>query len=425
LDCPYIDSTTQKPYTGTRKTTCHKKTFSPTAAFEQKWNNARNNYLQKDKSYYDATQKHSSSIAKSNMAAKGFKDEIDELAKVKVKECDVGRKVGVLADVKEFNTQNTNRAIFFRSVEVIKCHVKSMHKSATVKSKKNSKLNTCIAKVKSEAWLKKHKFKDISKPIKFCPSVQEYRNELKLKYGMDLHYTGKTDAIVTDTQGVVSTKYGWYPRTKQCADVKKRATLDTPNKFTATFQDANGVKGGTYKFAFVPMPSETTCSKSATHRHRFLSRGDYPLTITDYLFKVCEAVGMKVLCDAGPGSVLDCSKNPRSVYIGTYTTPAGGYASNTYKFVNTPKQLHNAPSGSSSMKGVSKTSWFPSGWKAVQSKFDRANLCYFYGRNGGMCSLKTKSGNKFDRGWNYGCYTFMKDYTVTDDNQRVVCVKKM
>jgi len=230
LDCPYIDSTTQKPYTGTRKTTCHKKTFSPTAAFLQKWNNARNNYLQKDKSYYDATQKHSSSIAKSNMAAKGFKDEIDELAKVKVKECDVGRKVGVLADVKEFNTQNTNRAILFRSVEVIKCHVKSMHKSATAKSKKNSKLNTCIAKVKSEAWLKKHKFKDISKPIKFCPSVQEYRNKLKLKYGMDLHYTGDTNAIVTDKNGVVSTKYGWYPRTQQCADVKKKL----PAKKTCT-----------------------------------------------------------------------------------------------------------------------------------------------------------------------------------------------
>merc|ERR1711988_1340433 len=125
----------------------------------------------------------------------------------------------------------------------------------------------------------------ISVPTKFCPTKKEYRDKLKLKHGLDLHYTGKTDAIVTDTQGVVSTKYGWYPRTKQCADVKKRATLDTPNKFTATFQDANGVKGGTYKFAFVPMPSETTCSK---------------------------------------------------------------------------------------------TSWFPSGWKAVQSKFDRANLCYFY-----------------------------------------------
>jgi hypothetical protein len=228
LDCDYIDSTTGKPHTGNRKTTCNAKTFSPTNSFLTKWNNARNDYLRKDKSYYDARQKHIGSIQKSNDAAKGFKDGIDELVDVKIGECKVQKKVGVLKDVREFNQHNAKLANFFRSIEVIKCHVQSIDKTHSSKNLKNSALNTCIDGLDSVADLQRKKFKNITEPTKFCPTKKEYRDKLKLKHGLDLHYTGKTNAIVTDTQGVVSTKNGWYPRTKQCADVKKHAAAPPP-----------------------------------------------------------------------------------------------------------------------------------------------------------------------------------------------------
>jgi len=226
LNCDYVDQKTMKPHTGQRKTTCDSSyKFSPTNSFLQKWNNARNNYLRKDKSFYDAKQTHKSSIEQSNMAAEGFKDEIDDLARVKVKECDVTRKTGVLADVKEFNDENAKRATLYRSIKVIACHVQSMDERQAIKSLNKSNLNKCISNLTSEGDLKKNKFQDIPKPTKFCPTEQEYRAKLKLKHSLNLHYTGDTKAIVTDSSGDVSTKYGWYPRTQQCADVKKKATL--------------------------------------------------------------------------------------------------------------------------------------------------------------------------------------------------------
>jgi len=235
LDCDYIDSTTGKPHTGNRKMTCNAKTFSPSNSFLTKWNNARNNYLRKDKSYYDARQKHIGSIQKSNDAAEGFKDGIDDLVDVKIGECKVQKKVGVLKDVREFNQHNAKLANFFRSIEVIKCHVQSIDKTHSSKNLKNSALNTCIDGLDSVADLQRKKFKNITEPTKFCPTKKEYRDKLKLKHGLDLHYTGKTNAIVTDTQGVVSTKNGWYPRTKQCADVKKHAVKPVT---TFSLQDA-------------------------------------------------------------------------------------------------------------------------------------------------------------------------------------------
>lgn len=429
--------------------------FQASSAFQQMFNTARYSYWHKVKAYNEVKNNFNQKVQYNKLAGVVFRESIKILADFEVAQCKASPRQSNLDIVKGFNSANARRAAVYRSLEIIKCHAAHLHKEA---SKVKSDTKTCTDAVKSESEIRKKTFPDLQEPVITCPTVDEVRSSIrKLKPKLDFHYIGQPEHVLTDLDGNFLNNQGWVPSKDACSKVTAHAVqgqkckdlacpngkekkagisenyassskeccqdaLETPNKFTAAFKDANGVKGGTYKFEFVPMPSETKCSNSATHTHRFLSTGD---KTSDYLFKVCEAVGMKVLCDAGPGSVLDCSKNPKSVYIGTSTTPSGGYASNTYKFVNTPSQLHNAPSGSSSMNGVSKTSWFPSGWDAVQSKFDRANLCYFYDRNGGMCSLRTKSGNSFARGWEIACSKFMQGYTVTDDNQRVVCVKKM
>jgi len=264
LDCDYVNPATSKPWTGARKTTCNPKTFSPSASFKQKWNNARNNFLRKDKAFYDAKQTHKSSIQQSNLAAKGFKDKINSLVDLKVNECDVSRKTGVLADVKEFNDENAKRATLYRSIKVIACHVQSMDKKQASKSLNNSNLKKCISTLPSEGDLKKTKFKDIATPIKFCPTKQEYRAKLKKMHSLNLHYTGNTEAIVTDSNGDVSNKFGWYPRKQQCADVKKKHVQQCKD-----YQDKCGV-GKVYNAAAADTfttegQAPTKCCKTAAY----------------------------------------------------------------------------------------------------------------------------------------------------------------
>jgi len=83
---------------------------------------------------------------------------------------------------------------------------------------------------------------------------------------------GKTDAIVTDTQGVVSTKNGWYPRAKQCADVKKKANVK--NEYKA-FQ-LHGQPKTCTNFGYRIIKSAKDCKEAAkVLKDSYSGKGDW------------------------------------------------------------------------------------------------------------------------------------------------------
>merc|ERR1719183_3473728 len=122
-----------------------------------------------------AKKDHTEKIGASNIAAKGFKDSIVDLAKAKKDLCKVTEKVAALAAVKKFNEDNTSKAKVHRLIETIKCKVKSMKAFPSAK-KTTTNEATCILKnVKAETHYHTTIYPNLDEPSVICPTTTKYR----------------------------------------------------------------------------------------------------------------------------------------------------------------------------------------------------------------------------------------------------------